>query len=56
MKRKNVLALMLAVAVAGVVAAPALNVEAAGLTQAADPNAVVYGKLSKEDILKALEE
>ncbi len=50
MKRKNVLALMLAVAVAGVVAAPALNVEAAGLTQAADPNAVVYGKLSKEDI------
>ncbi|WP_028235858.1 hypothetical protein [Pseudobutyrivibrio sp. MD2005] len=50
MKNKKVLALILAIAMAGAVGTPALKAEAAGLSQAADPNAVVYGKLSKSEI------
>ena len=50
MKNKKVLALFLAIAMAGAVGTPALKAEAAGLSQAADPNAVVYGKLSKSEI------
>ncbi|SHI79153.1 hypothetical protein [Pseudobutyrivibrio xylanivorans] len=50
MRVKKFLAVMMALAVVGTVAAPAVNVKAAGLTQAQDPSQVNYGKLTSEEI------
>ena len=49
MKVKKVLGLMMAVAMVGMVTAPSITSEAAGLTQAQNPTAVTYGKVSDAD-------
>jgi len=50
MNRKKIMALVMAMAMVGMVAAPSITSEAAGLTQATDPSQVVYGTVSEEDI------
>ena len=50
MRKKKVLALMMAAAMAAAVGAPAYKAEAAGLTQAATTEQVTYGTLSATDI------
>ena len=49
MVRRRIWIFSLALMVAGVLAAPTVNVDAAGLTQAADESQVQYGKLSDAD-------
>ena len=49
MKMKKVLGLMMAVAMVGMTAAPSITSQAAGLTQAASPEKVTYGKVSDAD-------
>lgn len=49
MKIKKVLGLMMAVAMVGMTAAPAMTSEAAGLTQQADVSKVVYGKVNEAE-------
>ena len=49
MRIKKVLGLMMAIAMVGMVTAPSITSEAAGLTQAATTNQVTYGKVSDAD-------
>ena len=50
MKMKKVLALMMALAVVGTVGTPAITADAEGLSQAATPDAVNYGKIDESDL------
>ena len=50
MKKKQIMALMMALAISGAVGVSTVNVDAAGLTQATDASTVVYRQLSKSDI------
>ncbi len=50
MKKKQIMAMLMALAVVASVGVPTLKVEAEGLTQATDASSVTYGKLSKADI------
>lgn len=49
MRIKKVLGLMMAIAMVGMVTVPSITSEAAGLTQAQNPTAVTYGKVSDAD-------
>ena len=50
MKKKQIMALMMALAISGAVGVSTVNVDAAGLTQATDASTVVYRQLSTSDI------
>lgn len=50
MRRKQVLAVMMALAMVATIGAPAIKADAAGLTQAANANVVAYGTLAAADV------